>query len=171
MTDILPLIDRLIEEHKVLGEKAKTMETALNDKRLISDISQAGDTIIPGKTDQSERLKALEEMLKSIVDMIEKHFHYEETVLLQAIESHGDAELVKSLNKLLAEHADLQERLTGAKNRVIELTKGNLHRAAFDISQLEMLTSLNYTRAVFQKHATRENKLFSQIRRKIMITQ
>lgn len=171
MADILKLIDLLIEEHKVIGEKAKSFEIAVNDTRLISDITKAGDSIVPGKTNQVERLKSLEEMLQSVGDMLEKHFHYEETVLLQAMESHGDVDLVKSLNKLLAEHTDLRERLAQAKSRVVELSTGNLHRAAFDIAELETVTSLNYTRSVFQKHATKENKLFSQIRRKIMVTQ
>ncbi len=171
MADILPLVDRLIDEHKVIREKAKFLENAANDTRFISDIAKAGDSVVPGKTDQVERLKTLVGMLQSIVDMVEKHFQYEETVLLQAMESHGDIELVKSLNKLLAEHSDLRERLKRAKNRVAELSNVSLHRAAFDIAELEMLTSLNYTRAVFQKHATRENKLFSTIRRKIMVSQ
>ena len=171
MADILSMIDRLIAEHKAISEKAKSMENIINDTGLISEIGQAADTVVPGKTDQVERLQFLEKSLQSIAAMVEKHFKYEETVLLKAMENYGDADLVKSLNHLLAEHSDLRERLDRSKKRIADLSVDNLHRAAFDITELETITSLNYTRSVFQKHATRENKLFSQIRRKIMLVQ
>ncbi len=171
MADILRLIDQLITEHKILSDKAQSIENMVNDSRLISDITKAQDIIVPGEIDQAEKLKDLEGRLNSISILVENHFVREETVLLQAVESYGDIDLVKSLNKLLSEHADLRSRISLSQKRVTGLSNGNLHRAAWDSAALEMLTYMSRTRALLETHAGRENKLFNGIRRKIKVAQ
>ena len=101
MTDTLQLIEQLIEEHKVLAEKTQSLEAAVNDARLLTEITKAKNTFVPGRHDQADKLKIMEEM-RSLDIWLDKHFIREETILLKAVEEHGDVKMVESLNKLLS---------------------------------------------------------------------
>ena len=48
MPELLTLVESLIAEHKTLKEKFGTLENAMNDARLIKDISHAADSLSPG---------------------------------------------------------------------------------------------------------------------------
>lgn len=167
MVDILDLIEQLIAEHKILSEKTLSLENAVNDARLISDLTQARDTFVPGRFDQTEKLKVMEGMLNSIDIWLEKHFNREETVLLQAVEQYGDMQLTESLNKLLFEHSDLRYRIAHSKKRVAELLSGSLHQHVWNASANDARSYLSHTRTLLETHAGMENRLFSEIRRKI----
>jgi hemerythrin-like domain-containing protein len=167
MADTLQLIDQLIEEHKMIAEKTRSIENAVNDSRLIADITQARDTFVPGKFDQVQKLKELEEMLKAIEIWLEKHFSREETILLHAVEEFGDTELVTALNKLLFEHSDLRHRLVHSKKRVAELLGGSLSRTIWDTTAIDTGTYLGHTRTLLGTHAGAEDQLFSKLRKKI----
>jgi hemerythrin-like domain-containing protein len=167
MVETIELIDQLIAEHKYIGEKTQAIESAVNDAGLISGISEARDTFVPGRFDQNEKLKVLEEMLKSIEDWLEKHFDREENVLLRAVENLGDLELVQLLNKLLFEHSDLRYRLAHSRLRVAELLSGTLHRQIWNANANDTRTYLSHTRTLLVTHARMENELFRKIKRKI----
>lgn len=170
MVDIPELIDQLIAEHKVLSEKTGNIENAMNDARLISILTKARDTFVPGRFDQVEKLKILEEQLNSIEVWLNKHFNREETVLLKAVENYGDMQLTDSLNKLLFEHNDLRYRVAHSKMRVAELLGNTLHRHVWDASAHDARSYLSHTRSLLETHAGMENKLFTEIRHKIRVT-
>ena len=171
MVDIIGLIDQLIAEHKILGEKGEALEQAVNDARLISDLSKARETFVPGRFDQAEKLKVLEAQIVSIETWLQKHFDREENILLKAVENFGDMALTDSLNELLFEHSELRYRISHSRMRIAELLGDTLHRQIWDAAAHDARSYLSHTRALLQTHAGMENKLFFEIRRKIKVTQ
>lgn len=165
MNETLKLIDQLIAEHKVMNERALNIEKAANDASLLSDLKEARETFVPGRFDQKQSLEKLQEMLVSIESWLDKHFNREETILLSAVEKHGERKLITTLNSLLREHTDLRKRMVHSKKHVAELTGGGLSRHRWDASANDMRAHLTHTRKVLENHASTENALFAELRR------
>jgi len=165
MDEKLVLIDELIAEHKVLNERAQSLEQAANDATIISDLKEARETFVPGRFDQKQNLKKLQELLEVIDKWLDAHFNREEKALLAAVEKHGEREFVSTLNSLLLEHADLRNRLSHARGHVAELMSGGLARHQWDASAHDMRAHLSHTRKLLEVHAASENELFSELRR------
>ncbi len=165
MDETLQLIDQLIAEHKVINEKAGSLEKAANDASLLSNLKEARETFMPGDATQNENLQKLEEMLKTIYAWLEKHFDREENILLPALKKHGDEKLVTALNSLLFEHTDLRDRLSHSGKRVNELLSGRLARNLWEATASDIRTYLSHTRKLLTTHAARENHFFAELRR------
>jgi iron-sulfur cluster repair protein YtfE (RIC family) len=146
VADTLELIDQLIAEHKVISNKTQSLEDAANDAKLMSELTVARETFVPGRLDQAKRLQKLEEMLLAIDTSLENHFNREETVLLKAVEDRGDLKLIESLNALLFEHSDLRSRLDHAKMRVAELINGSLQSHIWNATANDIRAHLSHTR-------------------------
>jgi len=164
MNDTLEVIDRLIEEHKAVGEKAGALENAANDARLLSGLKQARDTFVPGDAAQRESLQRLNDMLTAIEALLGKHFEREETVLQPAVAKYGGAGVNASLKSLLFEHADLRDRMLHARKRVDELLGSSLDDVRRDASARDLRVHINHTRKLLETHAARENHLLTEFR-------
>lgn len=165
MEDILKLIDQLIAEHKAISERTLSLEKVANDASLLADLDEAKTTFVPGRFNQSQSLKELQEMLAGIDTWLDRHFNREETILLKAVETDGDRKFITALNSLLLEHTDLRNRITHAKQHVAELTGGGLGKHQWDASANDMRTHLAHTRRLLGDHAAMENELFGELRR------
>jgi hypothetical protein len=165
MVETLKLIDQLIAEHKVISERTDSIEKFANDASLLSDLSEARETFVPGRFDQKKSLEKLQEMLGEIDSWLDRHFNREETILLKAVEEHGEQKLVMALNSLLLEHTDLRNRMTQSKQDVAELVTGGLARHRWEASANDMRTHLTHTRKLLEAHAAMENELFADLRR------
>jgi hypothetical protein len=165
MQEILDLIEQLIAEHRVIDEEARSLEKAANDASLLSDLKEASDNFVPGRFDQNESLRVLEEQLEAIEARLDKHFNREETALLTAVDKHGDRKFVSALNSLLLEHSDLRNRMSHSREHVAELIGGGLARHRWDASANDMRAHISHTRKLLGTHATMENELFSELRR------
>jgi len=170
MDETLKLIDQLIAEHKVITQRAGSLEKAANDASLLSDLKEAKDTFVPGRFDQSKSLQTLQEMLGEIDPWLDNHFNREETALLTAVEKHGDRKFVTALNSLLLEHSDLRNRMSHSKEHVTELVGGGLARHRWDASANDMRAHLTHTRKLLEAHASMENDLFKELRRHLKET-
>ena len=164
MTDTLKLIDQLIAEHKIISEQTESIEKTANDASLLSDLKEAKDTFTPGRFDQGQSLQKLQEMLETINPWLEKHFNNEETILLSAVEQHGDRKFVTALNSLLLEHTDLRNRMTSSMEDVAQLSGGGLARHRWEASANDMRAHLSHTRKLLEAHASMENDLFRDLR-------
>ena len=98
MEDILKLIDQLIAEHKAISERTLSLEKVANDASLLADLDEAKTTFVPGRFNQSQSLKELQEMLAGINTWLDRHFNREETILLKAVEADGDRKFITALN-------------------------------------------------------------------------
>ncbi len=165
MEEIVALINKLIDEHKVVIEDARALEKAANDASALVELEEARDTFVPGRFDQKQSLQKLQEFLEAIDKGLKEHFDREETGLLAAFEKHGDRKLVTTLNSLLLEHEDLRNRLAHAREHVAELVSGGLARHQWEASANDMRAHLSHTRKLLEAHAAIENELFLELRR------
>jgi len=167
MAELLVLVDQLIAEHKAIKEKFVTLESSMNDARLITDISHARDSFIPTSPGEKVNLYNVATILENISSWLEKHFEREETVLRPAIEVYGDNEILSSLNRLLFEHADLRYRMNHSKTRVAELIEGKLETDLWQVTAEDVRVYLDHTDKLLASHAAAENKLFNSLRKAI----
>ncbi len=165
MDTTLQLIDQLIAEHKTIGEKTQSVEKAVNDITLLSNLKEAKDTFTPGESLSLENLEKLERMLEAINTWLAKHFSREETVLLPAVEKYGDKRLTTSLNSLLFEHTDLKDRLLHSRKRIDELKGNDLSQALWETRASDARTYISHTRKLLETHAARENHFLKELRK------
>jgi iron-sulfur cluster repair protein YtfE (RIC family) len=165
MDDTPQLIDQLIAEHSVIGEKALSLEKAANDAGLLSGLKRAGETFVRGDVSGRDDLKKLEVMVNEITDRLDKHFTREEKVLRPAVKSYGDEKLVLSLDSLLFEHTDLRDRLLHSRKRVDELLGAGLEGSRRDAALRDFRIHLNHSRKLLETHAARENHFLAEFRR------
>jgi iron-sulfur cluster repair protein YtfE (RIC family) len=167
MKEIVSLLDRLIDEHKVIAKDARSLEQLANDASLLVDLEEAKETFVPGRFNQTQSLHKLQELLEKITQGLQAHFNREETGLLAAFEEHGERKLATTLNSLLLEHEDLRNRLAHAKDHVAELVSGGLARHQWEASANDMRAHLSHTRKLLEAHAAIENELFVELRRRL----
>ena len=165
MADNAALIDRLLEEHKVIIRDVQSLQRAANDASLLIGLKEARETFVPGRFDQKHGLQKLQEMLAAIDKGLRAHFNREETLLLAEFEKHGDRKLVTTLNSLLLEHEDLRNRLDHAKVDIDELMNGKLARQRWEASANDMRAHLSHTRKLLEAHAAVESELLLELRR------
>jgi hemerythrin-like domain-containing protein len=164
------LIDRLIEEHKIITRRADSLEKVVNDAGLLSGLKETRAAFTPDELTPGENLKKLDEMLAAIESRLERHFKTEETVLKPAVARYGNEKLVNALNALLFEHSDLRDRMLHSRERVDELRGGNLDPARRDASARDFGVYLNHSRKLLETHAARENHFFNELRRHLKKT-
>ena len=168
MEEALALIEKIIDEHKVILQGVQALEGAANDAEAIGSFEKAKDAFMPGRFDQQQGLQKLQELLETIDEGIEAHFNREETALLTAFEKHGDRNLVSALHSLLMEHEDLRHRFGHSRNHVAELTSGGLSRHVWESSAHDMRAHISHTRKLLEAHAATEQELFRKLRSELM---
>ena len=161
------LIDRILEEHKAIKQQMQTLEKVGNDVEALAGLDEIKGDFMPGRLDQSQSLKRLQDLLDKISHGLEEHFNREETGLLVAFEKHGDKELAAALRSLLLEHEDLRNRLAHSRKHVAELTGGGLSRHLWEASAHDMRAHLSYTRKLIEAHAETEQELFHKLKKQL----
>ena len=170
MEDTIDLIDKIIEEHKIIKKRAQALEQAANDVGAIAGLDKAKEAFMPGRFEQKQELQKLQELLEIIDKGLQAHFNHEETGLLSAFEKHGDRKLVSALHSLLLEHEDLRHRFAHARNQVAELTKGGLSRQVWEANAHDMRAHISHTRKLLEAHAEIEQELFRTLRSELRRT-
>ena len=164
MGEALALIEKIIEEHKVIMQGIRTLERAANDAEAMVGLEKAKETFMPGRFEQEQGLKKLQESLEVIDQGIRAHFNREETGLMDVFEKHGNKEFALALRSLLLEHEDLRNRLEHAKKHVAELMGGGLSRHVWEASAHDMRAHISHTHKLFAAHAGIEQELFHKLR-------
>ena len=164
MEEVLILIDRIIEEHKTIVERFRTLEQVANDAEATVGFEKAKEAFMPGRFEQEEDLQKLQELLQTIDQGLRVHFEREETALLTAFEKHGDKKLASSLRSLLLEHEDLRNRLAHSKKHVTELTTGELSRQVWEASAYDIRAHISHSRKLVEAHAQSEQELLLTLR-------
>jgi hypothetical protein len=160
----LAVIERIIEEHKVIKERVKTLERAANDAEALIGFEQAKEAFMPGRLDQKKGLTALGELLDVIEQGLHKHFNYEEKELPGVVESCGDEGLSSDLNSLFLEHKDLRNRIAHSKRHVADLVSGNMSRHLWEASAYDMRAHISHTRKLLEAHVEIEVELLHRLR-------
>ena len=170
MEEALTLIEKLIEEHKVIMQGVQTLEQAASDAEAIVDLEKAKEAFMPGRFGQEKGLKKLQASLEVIDRGLRAHFNREETGLMDVFEKHGNKEFASALRFLLLEHEDLRNRIAHSKKHVAELVSGGLSRHLWEASAHDMRAHISHTRKLLEAHAEIEEELFHKLRTELMKT-
>ena len=167
MEEALAVIEKIIEEHKVIKQRFQTAEQVANDASALLELEETKEDFMPGRFNQRQGLQKLAESLEVIDKGLQEHFDREETALLAAFEKHGAKELASALHSLLLEHEDLRNRLTQSKEHVAELTSGGLSRNVWEASAYDMRAYISHTRKLLEAHAEIEQELLHKLRNQL----
>jgi len=167
MEEALALIEKIIEEHKIIMQRVQTLERVANDAEAMIGFEKARDAFMPGRFEQKLGLQKMKESLETIDKGLREHFKREETGLLTVFEKHGDKELVTALHFLLLEHEDLRDRLARSKRHVAELVGGGLSRHLWEASAHDMRAHISHTRKLLEAHAEIEQELLHKLRARL----
>lgn len=164
MKEVIALIDRLIEEHRTIGQRMKKLEKVVNDAEALAGLEKAKEAFMPGRFEQLQGLKELQELVQTTEEGLLAHFDREETALLSAVEKYGGKEIASALHTLLNEHKDLVNRMAQAKKQVEELMIQGLARHSWEAKAHDMRAYISHTRKLIEKHASNEQELFYKLR-------
>ena len=169
MKEALTLIDQLIEEHKVILQRAQTVERIVNDLDAISEMHKAKEDFVPGRLgDQKQGLQSLQESLKTIDNGLQAHFDREERGLLTVFEEHGGGMLAAALHILLLEHKEIKDRIAESKEEVDELASGKLSREVGEGKAWGMRVYISHTLKLLGVHTESEEELFQKLRAELV---
>ena len=168
MDEVIALIDKIIEEHRIISGTVQTLEQAATDVEAIVELEEAKEIFMPGRFEQKPGLQKLQELLETIDSRLQAHFNREETGLLTAFEKYGAKELASALRSLLLEHEDLRNRFVHVRKLVAELVTGGLSRQVWEASTYDMRAYINQTRRLLAVHAETEQGLLRKLRSELM---
>ena len=167
MEDTIALIDRLIEEHRVITRRAGNLEQLANDVEAAAGLGKAKEAFMPGRFDQTKGLQELQESLETISKGLEAHFNREETALLNTFEKYGEKKLVSALHSLINEHTDLRNRIAQTRKDVSELTGGGLTSHLWSASAHDMRVYMSHTLKLLGAHAKSESEIFTTLKKQL----
>ncbi len=167
MEDALATIERIIAEHKTIRQRFQKLEKVANDAEAMLGFEVAKEVFMPGRLNQKQGLRELEDTLNAIEDGLQKHFHFEETSLPPVVDRHGDEELKSSLRSIFLEHVDLRGRLAHSKKHAAELVEGGMARHRWEASAHDMRAYISHTRKLLEAHAEIEQELLHNLRKKL----
>jgi len=167
MEDDLTVIEKIIAEHKTIRERFHKLEQVANDAEAMAGFEEAKEAFMPGRLDQKQGLRELNNTLMAIEEGLQRHFHFEEVSLPTVVERHGDEELKSSLKSILLEHADLRNRLNHSKNHAVELASGDMARHRWEAAAHDMRAYISHTRKLLEAHAGIEQTLLHELRNRL----
>ncbi len=168
MEEALALIEKIIEEHKLIIGRVRALEQVTNDATALMGFDVAKGDFVPGRLDnQKLSLQNLQESLEKIDQGIQAHFNREETGLLNALEKHGDKVLVSALAALFTEHKGIRDRLAKLKKDIAELAAGGLSREVWEGKAWGIRVYVTHTRSLLESHAKSEQELLQILRNRL----
>ena len=167
MEDDLAVIERVIAEHETIRQSFHKLEQVANDTEAMAGFEEAKEAFMPGRLDQKQGLRELQDTMGAIEEGLQKHFHFEEISLPTVVDRHGDEELKSSLKSILLEHADLRNRLNHSKNHAAELSGGDMARHRWEAAAHDMRAYISHTRKLLETHAGIEQTLLYELRNRL----
>lgn len=169
--EVVALINRLIEEHKILNLDMASLENVVNDAGAIINFERAKDIYIPGRPGAKDDLKKLDKLLDTIDQGLRAHFDREEKGLNTAFDKLGTPEMAKAFHTLVLEHDGLRDRLSqhqNIKNNLFKSLKGSdepdhgtMTRQQWEATAHDMRAYIIQSRKLVREHTFREHGLFT----------
>jgi hypothetical protein len=167
MQDIVAVIDKIIEEHKILLAQAVQLENITNDASAMMAMAKSKEVFVPGRYNQINTLNIFENLRIKIQEGLFAHFNREETSLLDAILEYGNQNFISGLKKLLAEHNNFKVNLESLKNETDELINGELSRAMWETKAYDLRAHISEMHRILHQHAQNEQTLLNDIRKEV----
>jgi hypothetical protein len=171
MEDVLAIIERVIQEHKVILSEFKELETISNDSLALEAIKQSKEAFMPGRLSPRQGLHKMNEIRDKLEEGLEKHFSMEETKLLEAFEKYADKSLVKALQTLLTQHSEIRVHLNELKELISELLPEELSRHLWESKAYDMRAHATNIHNLLDAHAREEKRILDQLRKELTAKQ
>lgn len=165
--EIHEIISKIIEEHKVILQHAAELEQVANDAEALMTLDKAMRVYMPGRLDQSQGFKKLQDLHVKLEEQLITHFNSEETQLFAAFQKHGDDKLLDSIRTLLIEHKDIRSRLDQEKKHMADLNTQQLSRHVWEATANDIRAHMTHTRKLLEAHAEIEQELLHMLRKEI----
>jgi predicted nucleic acid-binding Zn-ribbon protein len=175
--EVVALIDRLIEEHRIINQNLESLETVVNDAGAILNFEKAKETYMPGRNTSKQDLETMDKLLDSIDEGLRGHFNREEQGLHKAFDTVGTKEMSEAFSTLVKEHDTLRERLSehgNIRNSLFEALKspnegrGSMTRHQWEAKAHDMRAYIMHSRRMVQEHTVRESKLFHSLKETLL---
>jgi len=167
MENLAALIDRIIEEHRVILDNARNLEGVANDAGALKSIQSGKEAFMPGRGNSPEGLRKLESQRGKLEIGLLAHFDREETLLLQGFRDYGDEKIFKSLETILNEHTVIRERLMELKGLVAELIAEPQSRHVWEAKAYDMRAHISNLYNLVKIHAAAEQQILHSVRKQI----
>ncbi len=165
VAEALALIEKIIEEHRIILGDIRDFTKSANDVVAIRGLGQAQEDFVPGRLeDQKQSLGNWQESLSAVDRGIQAHFQREETALVDAVAEYGDNDLASVLRHWLAEHKELRERLSRMKQDVAGLVGDPSAQAVWQEKAWGIRVYMTHTGKLFGVHARGEQKMLVKLR-------
>ncbi len=167
MNNALAVIDRIIAEHRQILQKTAGLG------RMASDLGAAGtlaavESSLSGKTGDRRNLLRLQKLLTTTTRELERHFTFEETGLMAAMEKFGDRRVVSGFSTLFFQHEGLRNEFTRSGIELAELIDGEYSGEESERRAGEILSGMNRAIVSLKLHALSEEKLLNELRERLI---
>lgn len=159
--DNLAIINRIIEEHKVIRTHIKLVGDSVSDKESLNALNEVRSGWIPGRLDLLvEKQKKLQTTMALLGDGLEKHFSYEEQYLPPIF-----GEFL--IQALLFEHSAVNREIEKAKQMLTGLKTEGMSRDEILTSELRIQQTIGSMSQTIEEHAVREEVILGMLQRSL----
>ena len=167
MSETLALVEQILDEHKQIHGSFEKLGQISSDSTAAAELgSQKTKDYFVSKSldDKGEGLKRWKEMLAAIDLGLKAHFNREETALADAFRQEGTSDLAEALDKLLAEHNDINRHVSKLMKDAKDIASGGEKIEVWEGSGWGMKTNVETLRDEIMAHAERERVLLGRMK-------
>ena len=161
MSEVIDLIQQIINEHTTILGGVMNVEKSVNDVKLMAAFGETEREITSFRLEQSDGLRKLQDGLENLLSQVRAHFNREETTLLTAFRNHGDEKTMQTFQSLLTEHEQLRNQIVYCKLHLDKMTDILLSYEQRSKAAKELQQEINKTSSMLEQHAGREQMLFN----------
>ena len=167
MSETLALVEQILDEHKQIHGSFEKLGQISSDATAAAELgSQKTKDYFVSKSldDKGEGLKRWKEILTAIDLGLKAHFNREETALAAAFRREGTSDLADALDKLLAEHHDINRHVSKLMKNAEDIASGGEKIEVWEGSGWGMKTNVETLRDEIMAHAERERVLLGRMK-------
>ena len=167
MSETLALVEQILDEHNQIHGSFEKLGQVSSDATAAAELgSQKTKDYFVSKSldDKGEGIKHWKEMLEAIDRGLKAHFNREETALAAAFKREGTPDLADALDKLLAEHKDINKHVAKLMKDAEDIASGGQKIEVWEGSGWGMKTNVETLRDEIMAHAERERVLLGRMK-------
>ena len=153
MSSNLETINRIIDEHRTIGEHIKLLGESVTDEEARNVLETARADWIPGRPEAiSEKQNRLQKALSSLKEGLKNHFIFEEQTLPPLL-----GELL--MHAIVLQHGEIERELTYASSLVSKIRREGLNREELLAEESRMQQTITMISQLVEDHAAKEEMI------------
>ena len=153
MSSNLETINRIIDEHRTIGEHIKLLGESITDEEARNVLEAARADWIPGRPEiLSEKQNRLQKALSSLKEGLKNHFTFEEQALPPLL-----GELL--MHAIVLQHREIERELASASSLVSTTQLEGLNREELLAEESRMQQRITVASRLVEDHAAKEEMI------------